>query len=74
VQSALDDLQSGIQLSASEAVHALQERLDTLDEACYHLKYRMENLALRQDLLPWIEVLEHWIWMTRRSLHRSSSL
>jgi len=25
----------------------------------------MPNLALRNNLLPWIEVLEHWMWMAR---------
>ena len=47
------------------AVRALQAYLDELDEACDHLKFRMRNLALRNELLPWIEALEHWVWSAR---------
>ena len=50
------------------AVQALQAYLSDLDEACYHLKFRMDNLALRNELLPWIELLEHWLWLGRNSL------
>src|SRR5690606_35543984 len=50
------------------AVAALQAYLDSLDEAVYHLRNRLSNLALRQDLLPWLEVLEHWYQLGRRAL------
>lgn len=46
----------------------LSAQLSALDEATYHLKFDMANLALRQDLLPWIEVLEHWLWSARRAI------
>jgi hyaluronoglucosaminidase len=52
---------------AGSAVQALMDYLTELDEACYHLKFRMRNLALRNELLPWIEVLEHWLWAARRA-------
>jgi hyaluronoglucosaminidase len=47
---------------------ALEQYLVSLDEAVYHLRNRLANLALRADLLPWLEVLEHWAWLGRRAL------
>jgi len=46
----------------------LEAYLAVIDEAGYALKFRLENLALRNNLLPWIEVLEHWMWMARYGL------
>jgi hyaluronoglucosaminidase len=54
--------------SESGALHRLDDYVSSLDEACYHLKNRMGNLALRNNLLPWIELLEHWHWMTKRAV------
>jgi hyaluronoglucosaminidase len=68
VAAVMDDLQHGISTSDSVPITKLEAYLNPLDEACYHIKFRMENLALRQDLLSWIEVMEHWIWMTRRAI------
>lgn len=65
---ALHALQSGQTTTESAELRGLEAYLTEIDEATYHLKFRMENLALRNDLLPWIEVLEHWMWMTRFSL------
>lgn len=61
---ALAALQTG---AASQAapIRDLEEYLTEIDEAGYVLKFRMENLALRNNLLPWIEIMEHWMWMTR---------
>lgn len=68
VQRLLDSLRSGLgvldNLQACELVSYLEE----LDEACYHIVNRMENLELRNDLLPWIEVLESWISVGRNAL------
>ncbi len=50
------------------AALALEDYLTCVDEACYQLKFRLDNLPLRNNLLPWIELLEHWMWMTRRGL------
>ena len=50
------------------ALDAFTAYLDELDEACDHLKFRMRNLALRNELLPWIEALEHWLWSARFAL------
>lgn len=52
----------------SPAISALEAYLTEIDEATYYIKFRLENLALRNNLLPWIELLEHWMWMTRFSL------
>jgi hyaluronoglucosaminidase len=52
-------LERGERVSTSEPVAKLRTYLDELDDACYHLKFRMENVALRRDLLPWIENLEN---------------
>lgn len=49
-------------------VTALEAYLAELDEAAYHLKFRMDNLALRNNLIPWIEKLESWVWMARFAL------
>jgi hyaluronoglucosaminidase len=68
VTAVMDDLQHEISTSDSVSMMKLEAYLNDLDVACYHIKFRMENLALRQDLLPWIEIMEHWIWMTRRAI------
>jgi hyaluronoglucosaminidase len=49
-------------------VRALQAYLTEIDEAGYHLKFRMENLALRNNLIPWIELLEYTMWAARYGL------
>jgi hyaluronoglucosaminidase len=68
VSAVLYDLNNGVPFGTSAAIKSLEAHLNNLDNACYDLKFRLDNLALRQDLLSWIEVLEHWIWMVRRSL------
>jgi hyaluronoglucosaminidase len=50
------------------AVTAFCEYVFSLDEACYHLKNRMDNTRLRNNLLPWIESLEHRHWMVKRAV------
>jgi hyaluronoglucosaminidase len=52
----------------------LEEYLERLDESCYHLKNRMTNLALRANLIPWIETLEDWIWLGKRSAQALAAL
>ncbi len=64
----LDALERGESPSGSGAVGALEAYLGAMDEACYLLKYRMGNLALRAELLPWIESLEDWVWTAKRAL------
>ncbi|HEX6508756.1 MAG TPA: protein O-GlcNAcase [Chloroflexota bacterium] len=65
---AISTLRRGESASQSEAVAALNRYLDVLDESCYHLKNRMQNLKLRDDLLPWIEALEAKFWAGRRAI------
>jgi hyaluronoglucosaminidase len=66
--AALADLRHGLFASHSAPVQRLRSYLDELDEHCYHLKYRMNNLRLRENLLPWIEALEDWIWLGKHAL------
>jgi hyaluronoglucosaminidase len=68
VSAVLHDLKNGVAYDTSAAIKMLETHLNALDNACYNVKFRLDNLALRQDLLSWIELLEHWIWMIRRSL------
>ncbi len=69
-EAALQALRSSplAQALDSTPLQALESYLTEIDEAGYTLKFRLENLALRNNLLPWIEVLEHWMWMTRFAL------
>jgi hyaluronoglucosaminidase len=67
-QATLKSLQSGQSVLNNVEVEKLDAYLNELDEATYHLKFRMENLALRSNLLPWIELIEHYLWMGRRAL------
>ena len=60
VQAALVSLRSGVPAGASLAFNDLKMYLLELDEACYHLLNRMDNLALRQNLIPWIVSLDRW--------------
>jgi hyaluronoglucosaminidase len=68
VDTVLTSLRAGGRVNENEAVQALEAYFTELDEACYHLKFRMDNLALRNNLVAWIELLELWLWMGRRAL------
>ncbi|HEU4325915.1 MAG TPA: beta-N-acetylglucosaminidase domain-containing protein [Roseiflexaceae bacterium] len=52
---------------ARQALCGLLEQVDRLDEDCYALKFRADNLRLRDNLAPWIEALEEQLWMVRRA-------
>lgn len=65
---ALCSLQSGEKASVSVDVKNLYDYLNELDEAGYQLKFRMTNYALRNNLVPWIELMESWAWAGRRSI------
>jgi len=57
--------------AAGTSGHPLRDlgaNLDELDEACYDLKFHLRNLALRAELLPWLEAMENWLWSGRRAL------
>lgn len=68
VEQALQALQSSTSSHNSVAIDALLAYLAEIDEAGYHLKFQMDNLALRNDLLPWIEQLESWVWAARYAI------
>ncbi|MEX2540983.1 MAG: protein O-GlcNAcase [Trueperaceae bacterium] len=53
---------------AADQIAELTAYLRELDEACYSLRYRMANLELRNELLPWLEQLERWSWLGRWSV------
>jgi hyaluronoglucosaminidase len=61
VEQLLSSRQRGAVVEGDRAARELAGYLEELDEACYHITYRMSNLALRNNLLPWVEVLEHWV-------------
>lgn len=58
--AALAELEAGEPATTSPALAALDAYLRELDAASYHLKNRAANLALRADLLPWIDLLDCW--------------
>jgi hyaluronoglucosaminidase len=68
VGALVSSLERGERLENNPAARALSRYFDTVDQAGYRLKNRMRNLALRQDLLPWIEALEERVWMGRAAL------
>lgn len=65
---ALAAVERGEHAATSPALRALREYLTVLDEACYELKYRMGNLRLRENLLPWVEALDEWVWIGKRTV------
>ncbi|HSH78625.1 MAG TPA: protein O-GlcNAcase [Herpetosiphonaceae bacterium] len=65
--AAIVALKTSEQLQDNAALTALREHLETLDEACYELKFRSANLRLRDNLLPWVEALDEWVWIGKRS-------
>jgi hyaluronoglucosaminidase len=67
-QAVLSSIQAGQSVLNNTSIDVLETYINGLDEATYHLKFRMENLALRNNLLPWIDLLEHYLWMGRRAL------
>lgn len=53
------DLLQGLLPGQSEPFATLESYLTEIADACYHLSnYAWSNLALRQELLPWIESLK----------------
>ncbi|QSO51570.1 beta-N-acetylglucosaminidase domain-containing protein [Alicyclobacillus curvatus] len=73
--SPLDEVVNPVLLSLQDTGHLdaarvqeLKGFLSNIDEACYRLKNRMDNYALRNNLLPWIELLEHWHWAGQRAV------
>jgi hyaluronoglucosaminidase len=67
-EAAVAALTHGVAHAESAAIAELLAYLNRLDEACYFLKHRMPNLQLRENLLPWIEALEDWIWLGKHGL------
>ncbi len=61
-------LDRGEEAGSSPTLDELNDYLNTLDEACYVLKSRLENLGLRHDLLPWVEALDEWVWVGKRAM------
>jgi hyaluronoglucosaminidase len=59
---------SGTPTLSSSTLNELNQYLNMLDDACYALKNNMENLRLRQELLPWVEALDEWIWVGKRAM------
>lgn len=59
-KDALLSLRGGDSVRQSQAVRAFREYLTSVDEACSQLQYSMGNIALRNNLLPWIDLLEQW--------------
>lgn len=57
-----------ITVADEPAVQELLGYLDTLDEACYALKFHLRNYELRAEILPWVEALESWLWSGRRAV------
>ena len=53
-------LEAGDEAGRQAAVAGLEGYLAEIDEARYFLTTRLENAALRSELLPWIVTLDHW--------------
>jgi hypothetical protein len=66
--AALRAIQAGERVEDSPAVAALSEYLDRIDESIYQIRNRMPNIALRQNILPWVESLDEKLWLARRAL------
>lgn len=67
--NAFHQLQAGKPVLGNRAVDELEDYLQEVDAACYHLKNFMGNYELRNDLLPWIDLLGEWYWVGQRSLN-----
>jgi hyaluronoglucosaminidase len=67
-EAALQALRDGKSATGHPALAELADYLTSLDEAIYHLRNRLRNLALRADLLPWLEQLENWYHAGRSAL------
>lgn len=67
VDDALRSLRGGEPPSQSAPLRALERYILDLRDASYNLKNRMTRYALRADLLPWIELVDNWVWMTKRA-------
>ncbi|MFC0472111.1 protein O-GlcNAcase [Halalkalibacter kiskunsagensis] len=67
-KATMDSLYEGEKATTSYAVQELYQYFDSLDEAGYQLKFRMGNYKLRNELIPWIQLMESWAWAGRRSI------
>lgn len=65
--AALAAIRAGEYVDDSEEVAALSEYLDRLDESIYEIRNRMPNIALRQNILPWVESMDEKLWLARRA-------
>ncbi len=68
VDAVLNSLRQGVPPSRSEALRALEQYVLDVENAGYDLKNRSDNYALRSDLLLWLDLLDNWVWMTRRAV------
>lgn len=66
--AALVAIGAGARVDDSPEVAALSEYLDRIDESIYQIRNRMPNIALRQNILPWVESLDEKLWLARRAL------
>jgi hyaluronoglucosaminidase len=67
-KAAMSSLHDGEKASTSQAIQELHQYFDSLDEAGYQLKFRMTNYKLRNELIPWIQLMESWAWAGRRAI------
>jgi hyaluronoglucosaminidase len=68
VEVAVLMMQDGCGPSECPVVDDLEAYLDHIDDACYHLLNEMDNVVLRTELIPWIDLLQRWVQMARRAI------
>jgi hyaluronoglucosaminidase len=68
-EEALAAMKRGDRVEDSAAVGALSDRLDAIDESIYQIRNRMPNIALRGNIMPWVDSLDEKLWLGRRALN-----
>lgn len=68
-ETVLASLERGDPVEGNPAVDGLREYFSRIDESLYFLRNRMHNLALRHDIMPWVEALDDKMWMGRFALN-----
>lgn len=66
-RAATEALARGEPPARCEPLMALAAYLLTLEEAVYFLTVRLSDTALRNDLLPWLDVARRWVELGKRT-------
>lgn len=67
-EKAIFSIQNGSSPTTDPDVLALEQYLDRIAEASYRIVNDCPNIALRNELIPWLEKLENWVQVGKNTI------